>query len=164
MRGFQGIEVRGSLHRRKEVHQPLPLIHSDGAEREDGFVERDSGILKVLQSAGENVSGQDDMNAGRPESEERGEKFERIFRIEHRIFASVGWKRQRRIPPGGSSREKTFEGKHASVGKNADGPIRRLKGKNAGDAGFGGYGAAGKRVGCIRYCASGIPERSESGE
>ena len=137
------------------MRDPVPGIHPNGAEREEGFVERDPGVLKVLQSAGENVSGQDDMNAGRPEAEECGEKFERIFRIEHRIFAGVGRNRQRRIPPGGSSREKASERQHASVGKNADGPIRRLKGKNAGDAGFGDHGAAGKRVGlqlllCLR--------------
>jgi len=69
------------------MRDPVPGIHPNGAEREEGFVERDPGVLKVLQSAGENVSGQDDMNAGRPEAEECGEKFERIFRIEHRIFA-----------------------------------------------------------------------------
>ena len=83
------------------------------------------------------------------------ESLLRSLRREHRIFAGVGRKRQRRIPPGGSSREKASERQHSSVGKNADGPIRRLKGKNAGDAGFGDHGAAGKRVGlqlllCLR--------------
>ena len=109
------------------------------------------------------------MNAGRPEAEECGEKFERIFGIEHRIFASVGWKRQRRIPPGGSSREKASERQHASVGKNADRTIRRVKGKNAGDAGFGDHGASGKRVGlqpllCLRDCGRLGKESAENAD
>ena len=69
------------------MRDPVPVIHPDGAEREEGFVERDPRVLKVLQSAGENVSGQDDMNAGRPEAEECGEKFEVPF--EQRYFDAL---------------------------------------------------------------------------